>query len=133
MSGPALVEAANALVGSPFRLYGRDPATGLDCLGVVLAALAAIGHSASFAGNYGLRMTSVAALLGTAEALGFQQAAGPWQAGDVLLFAPGGHQHHLGVACGDGRLVHAHAGLGRVVCAQAPAEWAVVGHWRLPD
>ena len=35
MSAQALAEAAAALVGSRFRLHGRDPATGLDCIGGV--------------------------------------------------------------------------------------------------
>jgi cell wall-associated NlpC family hydrolase len=42
---PGLATAAETLVGSRFRLHGRDPETGLDCVGVVAAAMAAIGQS----------------------------------------------------------------------------------------
>ena len=38
-SGAAIAAAARALVGVPFRLQGRDPALGLDCVGLVGAAL----------------------------------------------------------------------------------------------
>ena len=129
----ALALAAETLTGCPFRLHGRDPATGLDCLGVVLAALEAIGRRAAFVGDYALRMRSVAALTDNARALGFTAATGARQAGDVILFVPGCHQYHLGIATSGGALIHAHAGLRRVVCAPQPAEWDAIGHWRLTD
>ena len=43
MSG-ALAEAALGLLGVPFRLHGRDPATGLDCVGLVAEALRRAGR-----------------------------------------------------------------------------------------
>lgn len=133
MSGAALAQAAESLTGCPFRLHGRDPVTGLDCLGVVLAALAVIGRHVPFVGDYALRMRSIAALTDNARTLGFTAAEGARQAGDVILFAPGCHQYHLGIATDDGALIHAHAGLRRVVCAPQPAEWDAIGQWRLTD
>ena len=44
MSGRALALAAESYVGASFRLHGRDPITGFDCLGLVLVALAEIGR-----------------------------------------------------------------------------------------
>ncbi len=41
----AFAEAAESLVGIRFRLFGRDPAYGLDCVGLVAAALARSGRS----------------------------------------------------------------------------------------
>ena len=41
MSGAALAAAAESLVGTRFRLHGRDPDTGLDCVGLLAASLAA--------------------------------------------------------------------------------------------
>ncbi len=34
-----LAAAALNLIGTPFRLHGRDPATGLDCVGLVAEAM----------------------------------------------------------------------------------------------
>jgi hypothetical protein len=55
MTGDELAAQARALVGAPFRLHGRDPETGLDCLGVLAAALAACGISARLPNGYVLR------------------------------------------------------------------------------
>ena len=44
MSGEALAEAAVAFAGTRFRLHGRDPETGLDCIGLLAAALTRIGR-----------------------------------------------------------------------------------------
>ncbi len=38
-----VAQAALGTVGSRFRLHGRDSATGLDCVGVALAAMRAGG------------------------------------------------------------------------------------------
>lgn len=133
MNGSALAEAARALTGCPFRLHGRDPVTGLDCVGVVLASLSTIGRGGAFLGDYALRMRSVATLAGNAHSFGFAPADGVWQAGDLLLFVPGQHQHHLGIATTAGAIVHAHAGLRKVVEAPAAPEWRTIGHWRLTD
>lgn len=55
MSGAAIAAAARALVGVPFRLQGRDPALGLDCVGLVGAAMRAAGYAPMMPGDYGLR------------------------------------------------------------------------------
>ena len=41
--GCQLAAAALYLVGAPFRLHGRDPRTGVDCVGLVLLALEGAG------------------------------------------------------------------------------------------
>lgn len=130
MSGTALARAAEGLAGARFRLHGRDPATGLDCIGVLSAALAAIGQSAALPSHYRLRMRDVAALLPDPASCGFALADGSIRPGDVVLLALEGAQHHLLIAAGECRFVHAHAGLGRVVVGAAPAG-RVLGHWRL--
>lgn len=131
MSGAALAAAAEALAGVRYRLHGRDPASGLDCVGVVAAALAACGHRAAEPRGYGLRNRSVAPWLALAEAAGLAQAAGPPAPGDVVLVRPGPGQHHLLIALAGGRFVHAHAGLRRVVVQPAPLPWPELRRWRL--
>ncbi len=131
MTGVDLAAAAEALVGAPFRLNGRDPAAGLDCMGVVAAAIRACGHEVREPDGYGLRNRSVAPLLDLAAANGLAEVEGPIAPGDVLLVRPGPGQHHLLVAAGSDRFVHAHAGLRRVVAQPGPLPWPTLRHWRL--
>ena len=131
-TGAALAEAARGLVGCRFRLHGRDPATGLDCVGVVAAALAGCGRRAAVPGDYALRMRDVARVWTEAKRLGLRQATGGVDPGDVLLFHVGPAQHHLGIVVAGRSLVHAHAGLKRVVVAPPDPAWQQVGHWCLP-
>ncbi|MBX7536428.1 peptidoglycan endopeptidase [Qipengyuania sp. GH1] len=129
--------AAERLVGTPFRLHGRDPAHGLDCVGVVLCALRRCGvDGGGFTPRYGLRNSSIAALLPMAAALGLREVEGGRQRGDVLLVRAGPAQQHLlviteGVSTGGDRFVHAHAGLRRVVLQHGADAWPPIRHWRL--
>jgi len=134
MTGPAFAAAALALRGVRFRLNGRHAESGLDCLGVVAAALAACGRPAvGLPRGYALRSSSYGDPARWAQACGFVAAAGPCRAGDVLLVACSKVQLHVLVALGDERFVHAHAGLRRVVVGPRDPAWAVVGHWRPDD
>jgi len=132
MTGADLAVAAEALVGTPFRLHGRDPATGLDCVGVLAASLAACGVPAHLPGGYALRMRTLPELGAFVADSGFVAASGPLRPGDILLVRIAPCQFHLLVASGAGRFIHAHAGLRRVIHGDRPLDWAVIGHWRLP-
>jgi cell wall-associated NlpC family hydrolase len=123
--------AAEGLVGVPFRFRGRDPETGLDCVGLVGAALDAIGRPSPAMARYTMRQTDFAPQLARAELAGFAGARGPIRPGDVLLVQPGPAQIHLLVVGPSGSLVHAHAGLGKVVVTPPPSPWPVARHWRL--
>ena len=124
--------AAERLVGTLFRLHGRDPEHGLDCVGVVLCALRRCGvDGGGFAPCYGLRNSSIAALLPMAAALGLREVEGGRQRGDVLLVRAGPAQQHLLVITGRDRFVHAHAGLRRVVFQHGADAWPPIRHWRL--
>ena len=125
--------AAERLVGTPFRLHGRNPDHGLDCVGVVLAALRSCGINADVARPYGLRNASISAFLPLAAQLGLVEAQGPPRRGDVLLVITGPAQHHLLVVTGADRFVHAHAGLRRVVVQRGITAWPCARHWRLSD
>jgi cell wall-associated NlpC family hydrolase len=128
----AIAAAAEALCGTPFRLHGRDPATGLDCVGLVVAALERCGRQAVAPEGYALRALSVAPLLGFANRNGFAMLdpTSPTAAGDLILLRLSAIQAHLAIALDDGRFVHAHAGLGKVVIEDAlPGE--TIAHWRL--
>ena len=132
MTGFAMrvADAAQAMVGTPFRLHGRDPATGLDCLGLVAASIAAAGREPPQLPGYTLRNLSIARFLGLLTELGLERVDGPERPGDILLARPAAGQHHLAIASRGGGFVHAHAGLGRVVESPAPLPWPIAGRWR---
>lgn len=131
MSGAELAQAAAALTGHPWRLHGRDPATGLDCIGLLGAALARIGRPVRLPTGYPLRLRQLGSWLPDPEGLGFSATSGPVAPGDVILLQPGPAQIHLAIAAPDGGWIHAHAGLRRVVqqCALPPGP--MLGQWRL--
>lgn len=131
MSGNALAAAAEALAGARFRLHGRDPSTGLDCIGLLAAALAAIGRPAPLPTGYALRARVLPPLGDVATACGFVETDAPVRPGDVAMLRVGPCQHHLAIALGGGRFVHAHAALRRVVIMPGPLPWPVVRRWRL--
>lgn len=131
MSGAALAAAAEALAGTRFRLHGRDPATGLDCIGLLAASMRAIGREPSLPTGYRLRMRRLPEIATWAKACGFGEAEGAACPGDVLLVRVGACQFHLAIALDGERFAHAHAGRRRIVVAAGPLAWPVVGRWRL--
>lgn len=122
----AAVSRARALIGSRFRQQGHDPAFGLDCLGLVLAAHEVPGGVVGR--DYALRGIDRKAM---EQALGhwFRRVApGAARDGDVLLLQVGRSVLHLGLKSGDG-MVHADIRRGIV---ERPGEppWPVVGVYR---
>lgn len=124
MSGVA--EAALAQVGVPFRLHGRDRA-GLDCVGVVACALRAGGFEGDVPCGYALRGGQPDRVIATLDAA-LRRSERPC-AGDVILFAVGPGQLHLAIRV-EGGIVHADAGMRRVVMRPGGAPWPVLGVWR---
>lgn len=127
MTGDSFAAAAEALVGTRFRLGGRDPAIGLDCVGLVACAL---GGAAAPQG-YGLRNSDIARHLAFAASAGLVPARGPLRRGDLVLAVPGPAQHHLLIVTGRCGFVHAHAGIGRVVRHSGRLPWPIQARWRL--
>ncbi len=125
--GPRIARAAREMIGAPFRLHGRVPETGLDCVGLCLAALRAAGHDAPAPSHYTLRGARAAHAAHLLRAAGLVPAgvAGP---GDLLVARSGPLQLHLMIA-DEACLIHAHAGLGRVVEMPAPGPWPILSRW----
>lgn len=128
MSGAAGAKAALAAVGARFRLHGRDPASGLDCVGVVALAVRAAGYAGPVPSGYAMRGGDAAAMAAAFDAV-LSHADGT-RPGDVVLMRAGPAQWHLGVIV-EGGMVHADAGLRRVVRRPGPPGWPVVGAWRI--
>lgn len=109
-------DRACALIGTPFRQQGRDPAIGLDCLGLVIW-------------TYGIKGAPPAR---------YRQGDGSWELVENELrrwFVPIDRRQpaccdlvvyrlsssfHFGVVAGD-HLIHADASLGKVVARPFPA------------
>ncbi len=130
----ALAAAAGELVGVPFRLQGRDPVHGLDCIGMVLASLAAIGVELALPADYRPRRRDVSIPEDALRRAGLERASAPRRPGDILLLRTAPAQVHLAIARDPLTIVHAHAGLGRVVESPLPDHWPILAAWRLnPD
>ncbi|MBN8502017.1 MAG: C40 family peptidase, partial [Sphingomonadales bacterium] len=117
------------LVGTPYRFHGRNAASGLDCVGLLAAAMAKTGRSITLPTGYGLRLADLSTWLPDVAQCGFADAQPPLLPGDVALFVPGPGQFHLAIAANGGGWIHAHAGLRRVVRDPQPAG-AILRCWR---
>jgi murein DD-endopeptidase / murein LD-carboxypeptidase len=122
-----IVGRARALIGVRFRPQGRAATTGLDCIGLVAAALGVDPGPP----DYPLRGGTLARLEAGLKAVGLH-AVKMAEAGDVLAAAPGPGQLHLAIFTGAG-LIHGDAGLRRVVERPGPCPWPVLGIWRLQE
>ncbi|WP_086618702.1 hypothetical protein [Erythrobacter tepidarius] len=127
-----LGQAAGRLVGCRFRLHGLDPATGIDCVGLVHASLAAIGRHPIPPRGYGLRNIAIDPWLVFAASSGLAPAAGEPGNDEVLLASLGYGQHHLMITTGQDEIVHAHAGLGRVVRLPRDRAMSILFRWHVP-
>ena len=119
-----IVARARACVGARFRAHGRDPAWGLDCVGVVARAFAI-----AVPADYPLR-GGTAGLVGRFAAAAGLRPLAPNEAGpgDLVLVGAGPGQLHLAVLT-PGGFVHADAGLRRVV--ETPgAPGPLLGAWQ---
>lgn len=123
--GEEIVARARRLVGTRFRPQGRDPAWGLDCVGLAALALEIV----EVRGDYALRGGSVDLLHRELARVGLDRAAAP-APGDVIVMQAGARQLHLGIATGSG-IVHADAGLRRVVERPGPPPFELISTWRL--
>ena len=128
-----LAAEAMALVGSRFRLHGRDPASGLDCVGVLDVALERAGCPIRLPMDYTMRCRAADRPTQIADHLGLLPAGGLPVAGDIVLLKVGPDQLHFVLCTGSASFVHAHAGLRRVVISPALPDGEIIGHWRMPE
>lgn len=130
MTPATLAEAAETFVGTRFRLHGRNPATGLDCIGLFSASMTQAGSACPVPTGYPMRVLDLAQWLPDPAIFGLLDAEPPFQPGDVAMLRPSVGQFHLAIA---GRFgwVHAHAGLRRVVRQPDLPSGDLVHHWRL--
>jgi cell wall-associated NlpC family hydrolase len=130
-SGEAVARRAESLVGTRFRLHGRDPSTGLDCLGLVGECLAAAGCPIRLPTGYRLRNYRCEAWLQQVDLSGLVPIESPDRRGDIVLIKPSIGQHHCLITTGSGHMIHAHAHLRRVVRQCLPDRLQMIAGWRL--
>jgi NlpC/P60 family putative phage cell wall peptidase len=127
MSPDAIVEAARAWIGTPYRHRAATLGAGCDCLGLVRGVWRMLyGAEPITVPNYRADWRQAAhaeTLLQAADRL-LLRADGPVRAGQVIVFRL---QHslaarHCGIAVGDGRFVHAQERLG-VIEANLTEGW----------
>jgi cell wall-associated NlpC family hydrolase len=119
---------ALSLIGTPFRLHGRDPATGLDCVGLVAAAYGV----RAVPERYRLCGPELAVAEAWLRACGAVPVRDGAAVGDIIVLdmgSGGRRQMHL-VLHGPLGVVHAHAGLRRVVLSPEPGG-VMLGRWRI--
>lgn len=125
------VAAALGAVGARFRLHGRDPAFGLDCVGLAAVAAQAAGFAGEIPGGYAMRGGDARGIAAAFDAAGLVRGDPPLP-GDIALFATGPGQFHLAVIV-PGGIVHADAMLRRVVERPGPPPWPPLGCWRVGE
>ena len=118
------------MVGVRFRPQGADPATGLDCVGLVWAAYAAVGKPLVRPFGYPLRGWRLLRIEAALVAAGFVCVDDNMCAGDVALIAHPARQYHLALL-GPDTFIHAHAGLRRVTETPLDAATRAAARWRL--
>ncbi len=117
---------ARALLGTPFRLHGRDPANGLDCVGLVARAC---DIRAQVPTGYALRNSSTERWITIMDQFAHRRAGLNMEPGDIVMVQAGVAQLHVGIWTGCG-FIHADAGLRRVVETPGPLCWPVIATWR---
>lgn len=120
----ARIARARSFIGTPFRLQGRGQ-DGLDCVGLIALVHGLKGEAPD---NYGLRGFDRAAAETLLDRHFARRRTECPRPGDLVLLLPGRAQLHLGLWTGSG-LVHAHAGLRRVVETPSPLNQPIAGLW----
>lgn len=118
------INKARSLIGTTFRLHGRDPLHGLDCVGLIAHVF---GWQASAPCGYSLRGGFADEWVDMLDSLATRRC-GDICAGDIILLRAGPMQFHLGIWSGSG-LIHADAAVRRVVETPGAVRWPVVATW----
>lgn len=118
------VNRARALIGTKFRLHGRDPLHGLDCVGLIAEVFGWHAHAPY---GYALRGGCADEWSHSLDTVAVRRT-GSACVGDVMLLQAGLMQFHLGIWTGSG-LIHADASVRRVVETPGAVRWPVVAIW----
>ena len=129
--GKRFVAAARACLGTPFHHQGRVAGVGVDCIGLVVVALWAVGVEVRDRVDYGRRPDGES-LIRALEGHGAVKVAGAFRAGDVLVFRYDHQPQHVALATSGETMIHSFAPAGKVVETGVGDYWTrrLVGAWR---
>lgn len=116
-----MIAAARTCLGTPFHHQGRCKGVGLDCIGLVIVALTAVGVPINDRTDYGRRpdgKSLVAALIAHGAT-----PVDEIHTGDVLLFRYDKQPQHVALATGPDAMIHSFAPAGKVVETSIGAYW----------
>jgi cell wall-associated NlpC family hydrolase len=103
-SAAQVLATADRYVGTRYRYGGESPAEGFDCSGFVQYVF----------GRQGVELPRTSYLQAGAGVRAPREV-GALQPGDLMFFASTGRRvDHVAIYAGDGRIIHASAGSGRV-------------------
>jgi cell wall-associated NlpC family hydrolase len=118
-----IIDAARACVGTPFQHQGRQPGLGLDCAGLLVVALAAVGFAALDRTDYGRRPFGgeLEAML-EAQPLLVRVPIPEMRPADILLMRIKRDPQHLALLAGD-TIIHAWEDCGKVAEHRLDTRW----------
>lgn len=121
-----IVARARSCIGARFRPQGRDPALGLDCVGLAAFACNISAPSA----RYGMRGGDLAMIAAGMAQKGLKKVEQHRAMdGDVLILRTHAQQFHLAILTETG-FIHADGRIRRVVEVPGPPPWPVMAVWR---
>ncbi len=115
-------------LGAPFRLGGRDPQRGIDCIGLVALAYDKVEVAPK---GYVMRGASLSRWASELDRHFLRRIDASLKPGDIALLETGPSTWHIGIWTGDS-LIHADARLGRVVETPRPLPWPIIQAWHAP-
>lgn len=124
MTADDILVAARSCLGAPFRHQGRDPATGIDCAGLIVVVARSLGVPVADVSGYGVTPMcgQLEAALDAQSHLSRLPERLLMRPGDVLLIRFAGEPQHLAVL-GDGTLIHCYETSGKCVEHDFPESW----------
>ena len=125
--GERAIGRARALVGTRFVAQGRDPAIGLDCVGLALLAYGL--DAAEVSDDYRLSGAHRGAILDVAKGKFRRVPKSRRRAGDLLMLRAGMAQWHLAIWTGDG-IIHADIVNRKIVERPGSLDWPVAAALR---
>jgi len=119
------------ILEAPFKLHGRDPATGVDCHYVVQEFHRQEGRHVFDPLEFGLRSTSVAEVIAKLPDE-WEEVMPTFERGDVIVFRNQGTDvPHCGVYLGNHEVIHATRNLGVIVSKLRDIRHNIITGYRL--
>ncbi len=126
-----MIAAARACLNTPFHHQGRLPGVGLDCIGLVVVALRAVGVEVRDRQDYSTRPDGKSLERALVEHGAVKVDS--FRAGDILLFRYDQQPQHVALATSANTMIHSFAPAGRVVETNIGAYWRrrLLGAYRM--